>query len=92
MEGSEEFLCVLLAFGRSHLQDFVARSRNVSYVSTYLLAELNLELARVTSFMTMDLVTFERKEVFSKVTTSLSTRNLQLSKGHNPPSFGGRNR
>ncbi len=64
MGESEEFLCALIAFGRSNLQDLVARSRNVRDASAYLLAELNLELARVTSFKTVDSVTFERKEVF----------------------------
>ena len=92
MVGSEEFLCALITFGRSNLLDFVARSRDLSDASAYLQAELNLELARVTSFRTADLVTFERKEVFSEATTSLLTRNLQLSIGHNPPSLGGRNR
>ena len=60
---SEELMCALIAFGRRNVQDFVARSRNVSDATTYLLAELSLELARVTSFKTTDLVTFERKEI-----------------------------
>ena len=61
MVRSEELLCALIAFGRSTLQDFVARSRDLNDASTYLQAELNLELARVTSFKTTDLVTFEKK-------------------------------
>ena len=64
MVGSEELMCALIAYGRANLQDILARSRDVNDATTYLLVELNLDLARVTSFKTMDLVTFERKEVF----------------------------
>ena len=60
---SEELMCALIAFGRRNVQDIVARSKDVSDATDYLLVELNLELARVTSFKTMDLVTFERKEI-----------------------------
>ena len=60
---SEELMCALIAFGRRNVQDIVARSGDVSDATTYLLAELDLELDRVTSFKTMDLVTFERKEI-----------------------------
>ncbi len=63
MGESEQFLCALITFGRSNLQDLGARSRNVRDASAYLLAELNLELVRVTSFKTVDSVTFERNEV-----------------------------
>ena len=64
MIGSEDLLCALITFGRSNIQDFVARSRDMRDPTTYLLVELNLELARVTSYKTTDLVTFERKVVF----------------------------
>ena len=64
MVGSEDLLCALITFGRSNIQDFVARSRDMRDPTTYLLVELNLDLARVTSYKTTDLVTFERKVVF----------------------------
>jgi len=64
MVGSEEFMCALITFGRGNVQDLVARSTDVGDTRTYLLAELNFELARVTSFKTVDLVNFERREVF----------------------------
>ena len=63
MVGSEDLLASLVKFGRGSLQEFVARSRNVSDATAYLLAELHFELSRVTSFKTKDLVTFERKQV-----------------------------
>jgi hypothetical protein len=64
MVGSEELMCALITFGRGNVQDLVARSRDISDTRTYLLAELHFELARVTSFKTMDLVNFERRKVF----------------------------
>jgi hypothetical protein len=64
MVESGELMCAFITFGRRNLQDFVARSNDVSDVITYLLVERNLELARLTPFKTKDLVTFERKEVF----------------------------
>ncbi len=59
MVGSEELMCALITYGRRSLQGIVARSGDVSDATTYLLVELNLEIARVMSFKTMDLVTFE---------------------------------
>ena len=64
MVGSEELMCALITYGRWSLQDILARSRDVSDATTYLMVELNLDFARVTSFKTTDSVTFERKEVF----------------------------
>ena len=64
MAGNEDLLCALMKFGRRNLQDFVARSRDVRVTASYLSAELNLELARVISYKTTDLVTFERKMAF----------------------------
>ena len=61
MVGSEDLLCALVAFGRGNIQDFVARSRDVTDTTTYLVVERSLELTRVTSYTTKDLVTFEKK-------------------------------
>ena len=61
MVGSEDLLCALVAFGRRNIQDFVARSRDVRDTTTYLLVEGAVELTRVTSYTTKDLVTFEKK-------------------------------
>ncbi len=64
MVESEELMCALMTFGRGSVQDLVARSSDVSDTRTYLLAELNFELARVTSFKTVDLMNFEKRDVF----------------------------
>jgi len=61
MVGSEDLLCALVAFGRRNIQDFIARSRDVSDTTTYLLVERVVELSRVTSYTTKDFVTFEKK-------------------------------
>ena len=50
-----------MAFGRGNIQDFVARSRDVRDTTTYLVVERSLELTRVTSHTTKDLVTFQKK-------------------------------
>ncbi len=64
MVESEELMCALMTFGRGSVQDLVARSSDVGDTRTYLLAELNFELARVTSFKTVDLMNFEKRDVF----------------------------
>ena len=64
MVGNEDLLCALVAFGRTNIQDFIARSGDVRDATTYLLVERSLELARVTSYTTKDLVTFEKKVAF----------------------------
>ena len=61
MVGSEDLLCALVAFGRTNIQDFFARSRDASDTTTYFLVERVVELSRVTSYTTKDLVTFEKK-------------------------------
>ena len=48
-------------FGRWNVQNFVAKSRDVKDVLTYLKAERNLELAKVMPFVTSDSVSFEKR-------------------------------
>jgi len=62
MVASEDLLCGLVAFGRTNMQDFVARSKDMRDTTTYLLVERALELNRVVSYTTKDLVTFEKKD------------------------------
>ena len=64
MVKSDELVSCLSRYGRSYIQDFVVRSRDVKDAATYLRVELSLELARAMSFRTMDLITFEREETF----------------------------
>ncbi len=62
MVGSDELLSCLTRYGRSYIQDFVANSRDMSDVVTYLRVEFILNLARAMSFRTKDSVNFEREE------------------------------
>ena len=58
-------------FGRWNVQELVAKGQDTRDVITYLRAERNLELAKVTAFVTSDLVSFEREEA-----SHLSLRDL----------------
>jgi hypothetical protein len=51
-------------FGRWNVQEFVAKSRYMSDVFTYLKAERSLELAKVMPFVTSDSVSFEKRTGF----------------------------
>ena len=62
MVGSDELLSCLTRYGRSYIQDFVASSRDISDVVTYLRVEFILNLAGAMSFRTKDSVSFEREE------------------------------
>jgi hypothetical protein len=48
-------------FGRWNVQEFVAKRQDMGDVITYLRAERNLELAKVTTFVTSDSIGFERE-------------------------------
>ncbi len=59
----EELMSGLTRLGRGNLNDFVVRSNDVNDAITYLWVELGFDLARVSSFETTNLITFEKKEV-----------------------------
>lgn len=61
----EELMCGLINCGRRATQDFVVRSPDVSDALTYLQTELLLEMIKVTSFITTNLKTFERRKALS---------------------------
>jgi len=63
MIGYEELMSGLIKFGRGNVHDFIARSNDVNDAVTYLWVDLSFNLARVLSFETTNLVTFEKKEV-----------------------------
>jgi len=59
----EEMMSCLIRFGRGSVHDFIVRSNDVNDAVTYLWVDLSFNLARVLSFETTNLVTFEKKEV-----------------------------
>ena len=58
---SEELMLGLEQYGRWNMQEFVARSGDMMDVLAYLRAERSLEMVKVMPFVTVDLVSFERR-------------------------------
>ena len=61
MAESEELIEVLIRFGRQAVQDYVTRSQDIDDTMRYIRAEQCLEIVRLTSFVTTNLIDFERK-------------------------------
>ena len=53
----------LMDYGRGIPQDFVTRSHNINDIIYYLRVECEFEILKLTSFVTTNLVNFERKGV-----------------------------
>ncbi len=63
MVGNEELMQCLVYYGRGIPQDFVTRSHNINDVIYYLRVECEFEILKLTSFVTTNLVNFERIKV-----------------------------
>lgn len=72
----EELMSGFTRFGRGNVQDFVSRSNDVSDAVIYLWAELDFELARVSSLRTINFLAFEKNEFIRY------TLNRAESQGH----------
>jgi hypothetical protein len=57
----EELMRGIEQYGPWSIQEFVARSGDMMDVLTYLRAERSLEMFKITSFVTVDSVNFERR-------------------------------
>jgi len=62
---NEDLMQLLLCYGRGMSQDFVTRSDNVNDVIYYLRAECEFEILKLTSFVTTNLIHFEKRTAFS---------------------------
>jgi len=62
MVRDEDLLACFICYGRAPVQDFVTRSRNIQDTIQYLQMERVLEVFRLTSFVTKDLRSFERRK------------------------------
>ena len=60
MVTAEELTYGIMRFGRGNIQDLVVRTKYMSDAVNYLRVEMEFELARITSFTTMDSVTFQK--------------------------------
>ena len=58
----EELIEGLICYGRATVQDLVTRSRNIQDSIHYIQMERSLEVLRLTSFVTNDLISFERRK------------------------------
>ena len=77
MIGYEELMSGLIKFGRGNVHDFIARSNDVNDAATYLWVDLSFNLARVLSFETTNLVTFQKKEVLRDLLYQPKDQGLQ---------------
>ncbi len=69
---AEELRYGIMRFGRGNIQDVVIRTKHMSDAVSYLRVEVGFELARITSYITMDSVTFQKKVPF-KATSHLAS-------------------
>jgi hypothetical protein len=60
---NEELMQCLMYYGRWIPQDFVTRSHNIDDVIYYLRVEREFEILKLTSFVTTNLINFERIKV-----------------------------
>jgi len=61
--GNEELMQCLMDYGRGIPQDFVTRSHNINDIIYYLRVECEFEILKLTSFVTTNLINFERNGV-----------------------------
>jgi hypothetical protein len=61
---NEELIQCLIGYGRETMQDFVTKSRNIHDAIYYLRLERCLEILKLTSFVTRNLINFERRTTF----------------------------
>ena len=58
----EDLMECFISYGRAAVQDFITRSRNIQDAIHYIQMERGLEMLRLTSFVTKDLMSFERRK------------------------------
>ncbi len=63
----EELMQWIEQFGRWNVQEFVAGSQDMMDVLIYLRAERILEMTKMTSFVTVDAVNFEKRTGFPPI-------------------------
>jgi len=66
---NEDLMQLLLCYGRGMSQDFVTRSDNINDVIYYLRAECEFEILKLTSFITTNLIHFEKRTALSSISS-----------------------
>lgn len=62
---NDDLMQLLMSYGRGISQDFVTRSDNINDVIYYLRVERDFEILKLTSFVTTNLIHFEKRTVLS---------------------------
>jgi hypothetical protein len=70
---NEDLMQLLLCYGRGMSQDFVTRSSNINDVIYYLRAECEFEILKLTSFVTTNLIHFEKRTALSSISGQASS-------------------
>jgi len=65
MISNEELMQCLIYYGRGMPQDLVARSHSINDVIYYLRVECEFEILKLTSFVTTNLVNFQKRTTLS---------------------------
>ena len=65
MISNEELMQCLIYYGRGMPQDLVARSHSINDVIYYLRVECEFEILKLTSFVTTNLVNFQKRATLS---------------------------
>ncbi len=64
---NDDLMQFLMSYGRGISQDFVTRSDNINDVIYYLRVERDFEILKLTSFVTTNLIHFEKRTALSSI-------------------------
>ncbi len=78
----EELLLGIEQYGRWNMQEFVARSQDMTDVLTYLRAERVLAMVKAISFVTVDSVSFEKRTSLLPLSDEIGGESQRLDAGH----------
>jgi hypothetical protein len=86
MISNEELMQCLISYGRGMPQDLVARSRSLDDVIYYLRVECEFEILKLTSFVTTNLVNFQKRTTFSSTSPQAQWNEdaVNLFNGNHP--------
>jgi len=78
----EELLLGIEQYGRWNMQEFVARSQDMTDVLTYLRAERVLAIVKAISFVTVDSVSFEKRTSLLSLSDETGGESQKLDATH----------
>ena len=78
----EELLLGIEQYGRWNMQEFVARSQDMTDVLTYLRAERVLAVVKAISFVTVDSISFEKRTSLLSLSDENGGESQKLDAAH----------